>query len=255
MAQTFNPEIIDKIFIALTYFRTWIVLFLFPVIIILPDIAISSISRIFFPSPSDIIYFNEKAFKDNIRQVKIQQIKDIIDPFPDEKQDMKINSNRSQKENLIKEIENKANNGGVSSNNNMTEKTKSKVFANKENSELGLIGTNNFPSYYQNRTTLNNNNTNHLTNGNNTNFNNYIHSNSKNIKKESDQRLNSKQDSKSFDSKIKSPLEFNLKSKRKNKKESIFDNLDFEMREGKRIIVNINILITFRKKTSKIYQS
>ena len=81
MAQTFNPEIIEKIFVSLTYFRVWIVYFIFPIIILLPDIAINYIQAIYFPTPIDIIIYNEKKYLEQKKHKIQNEINDIVDPF------------------------------------------------------------------------------------------------------------------------------------------------------------------------------
>lgn len=85
MAQTFNPEILEKIFIALTYFRTWVMLFLFPLVILIPDFAFNYCLSIYFPSPMDIVIYNEQEFKLNKKEINSTPVPDIVVfPFNDE---------------------------------------------------------------------------------------------------------------------------------------------------------------------------
>jgi len=113
MAQTFNPEILEKIFIALTYFRTWVMLIFFPIIILTPDFAFNYILSIFFPSPMDIIIYNEQEFKLNKKEVNSTSVPDIVVfPFNDEGTNLKqkrqgSNNNLSIDENLEVKEENK----------------------------------------------------------------------------------------------------------------------------------------------------
>lgn len=83
MAQIFNPEIIQKIFTSLSYFRVWIIYAIFPFVILVPDIAINFIQSIYFPSPTDIIIYNEIKFKEAVSSLK--SLKEVVDPFADEK--------------------------------------------------------------------------------------------------------------------------------------------------------------------------
>lgn len=84
MAQTFDPVLVSRIFLALTYFRTWVVLFLFPIVVLSPDIALNFIKKLYFPTPVDILCYNESDFKESQKQIQIQQMREVVDPFNDE---------------------------------------------------------------------------------------------------------------------------------------------------------------------------
>lgn len=62
LSQTFNNELLEKIFISLTYFKTYIIYALFPFVVLLPDIAYNFIQIIYFPSPIDTIIYNSSKY-------------------------------------------------------------------------------------------------------------------------------------------------------------------------------------------------
>eukprot|EP00340_Litonotus_pictus_P008976 CAMPEP_0170518900 /NCGR_PEP_ID=MMETSP0209-20121228/4493_1 /TAXON_ID=665100 ORGANISM="Litonotus pictus, Strain P1" /NCGR_SAMPLE_ID=MMETSP0209 /ASSEMBLY_ACC=CAM_ASM_000301 /LENGTH=1203 /DNA_ID=CAMNT_0010804651 /DNA_START=222 /DNA_END=3830 /DNA_ORIENTATION=+ len=107
MARVFNPELIEKIFEALTYGRIWIIFFWFPVIILLPDIAYNLIKTIYDPTPTDVIISNEQDFKESQRQIDIKQLTEIVDPFKDENVDPKTLDNKGKNDEVVKEGESK----------------------------------------------------------------------------------------------------------------------------------------------------
>ena len=100
MAQTFNPEILEKIFIALTYFRTWVLLFLFPFVVLIPDFAFNYCLSIYFPSPMDIVIYNEQVFKLNKKEVNITPVPDIV-VFPSNEEGINLKpTKKNSDENL-----------------------------------------------------------------------------------------------------------------------------------------------------------
>lgn len=113
MAFIFNPEIIERIFHSLTYFRTWVILFLFPVVVICPDLAFNFLRRLFYPTPTDVIFYNELDFKESKKQIVIQQLNDVIDPFAD---DNAVNVN------ILKERTGDNTDNNINNNNNNTNK-------------------------------------------------------------------------------------------------------------------------------------
>lgn len=120
ISQTFNNELLEKIFISLTYFKTYIIYTLFPLVIILPDIAYNFIRSIYFPTPIDIIIYNQKKYKQSILSEEQNLDKNKVkDPFCDYENTLikdNINNKKLLKKNTIKH---KIDNVEVYSNNNI----------------------------------------------------------------------------------------------------------------------------------------
>lgn len=101
MSRTFDPVLISRIFLALTYFRTWVVLFLFPIVVLSPDIALNFIRKLYFPTPVDVLCYNEADFKESQKNIKIQLMGEVVDPFKDDN----ISSNALNTVKVLKERE------------------------------------------------------------------------------------------------------------------------------------------------------
>ena len=105
LSQTFNNELLEKIFISLTYFKTYIIYTLFPLVILLPDLAYNFIRSIYFPTPIDIIIYNQEKYREEVTTPEdvSSSIKMLKDPFIDykesneEKYEMKLDSSKSEK--------------------------------------------------------------------------------------------------------------------------------------------------------------
>lgn len=223
MAFTFNPEIVEKIFTALRYFRTWIVLFLFPVCILSIDFAYIYFKRIYYPSPTDVIAYNEQDIISSSKQIKMNELNEIVDPFSNnfKDNDYKVKSKRYSDRNYVNPDKDATGNGNgktdtisehlrkrsddANSKSELTNQKKSMLLKNKE-------------------------------------------------KQNGEDRVNT-ENSKGSKSYIKESkpseevinLNDNMKKRNlslANKKDSVFANVDFDIMEGKKLISNIIILLT-----------
>ncbi len=98
MSRIFDPVLVNRIFLALTYFRTWVILFLFPILVLTPDIALNYIKKLYFPTPADFLCYNENSIKIIEKDVKIKQLREVVDPFKEENVNIKsLNSNKNSK--------------------------------------------------------------------------------------------------------------------------------------------------------------
>ena len=97
----FNPELLQRMFLSLTYFRVWVIYALFPLVVLLPDLIVNYISCIFFPSPMDFIIYNEVNILKSFKEKETNTITDVINPFKDNKNYIqnheKINENVDNK--------------------------------------------------------------------------------------------------------------------------------------------------------------
>lgn len=80
------------------------ILFLFPLVVLSPDIAINFIKKLYYPTPTDILCYNELDFKESQKQIKIQQLRETVDPFNDE--NINIKALGSQRDDVVKESSN-----------------------------------------------------------------------------------------------------------------------------------------------------
>lgn len=72
-------------FLSLTYFRVWVIYALFPLVVLLPDLVVNYISCIFFPSPMDVIIYNEVNILKAVKEKETNILTEVIDPFKDNK--------------------------------------------------------------------------------------------------------------------------------------------------------------------------
>lgn len=82
MAQTFNNELLEKIFISLTYFRTYIIYGIFPLLVLLPDLIYNFVKCLFFPDPIDVVLYNQNDYIKEITESNSPN-KKAKDPFED----------------------------------------------------------------------------------------------------------------------------------------------------------------------------
>ena len=94
ISQAFDDVLLEKIFISLTYFKTYIIFSLFPFIVLLPDIIYNYIRKIYFPSILDQIVINEKKYLEEAERIQEERIKigddkshvndHVVSPFIDD---------------------------------------------------------------------------------------------------------------------------------------------------------------------------
>lgn len=60
----------DRLFLIFSYYKSWLVIIFVPFIALLPDIAYNMIKTFYFPSPADIINYNEVSIKDGSFYIK-----------------------------------------------------------------------------------------------------------------------------------------------------------------------------------------
>lgn len=75
ISQTFDNVLLEKIFISLTYFKTYIIFSLFPFIVLLPDIIYNYVRKIYFPTVLDQIVINEKKYLEEAEKIQEERIK------------------------------------------------------------------------------------------------------------------------------------------------------------------------------------
>ena len=137
MAQTFDEEIIQKIFVAMQYFRSWVVFAIFPLVVILPDIAYNYIRSIYFPNPSDVINYNQEMYKAKKKREINAETKIVIDPFGD---------NKNEESGKIKQeinYQNKNSEGLESGRKMNVIQSTEPIGKNKENSKENIVLSNN----------------------------------------------------------------------------------------------------------------
>lgn len=72
-------------FLSLTYFRVWVIYALFPLVVLLPDLVVNYIGCIFFPSPMDVIIYNEVNILKAVKEKETNILTEVVDPFKDNK--------------------------------------------------------------------------------------------------------------------------------------------------------------------------
>jgi len=205
MALTFNPELIEKIFISLTYFRTWVILFFFPVIVLCPDLAFNFFKSIFYPNPTDIIIYNEVDFKIQQKQIQVQQLKDVVSPFDDDKIKLKRDSEDEKNDSKTNKI-------NITPKPEREDKKREKVKAEPQSSDRNDL---NFKKK---------------------NF--QLDPPVEVVKKDKKKKKRKNSDSYENEAKDKESKnylkeDYNKVIVRDRKKDSVFEDMDFEMREGK----------------------
>ncbi len=85
MSQKFDSNLLERIFLSSTYFKTYIMFALFPFIVLLPDIVYNYIKTIYFPSLVDIIIYNQKQYLEEVDkkafETQPKSTKEIVNPF------------------------------------------------------------------------------------------------------------------------------------------------------------------------------
>lgn len=220
MAFFFDPVIVEKIFTALTYFRTWVILFLFPVVCLCPDIALIFFKSIFFPNPTDVIIYNENDYKLQQKQIKIQQLRDVVSPFDDDNVNLKNVKKESNKE---FEMDNRMN---LTPSKQEKEKEKQKLKSEKEPSPQ--LNEKNAQQIKKKEPIIENKNIYHKP------------PSKSNPKLKDNKQLEDSEDSINSNEKdVESKRNFKEKPKYKKvivkdkKKDSVFEDMDFEMKDGK----------------------
>ena len=74
ISHIFNNELLGKMFVVFTYPKFYIMIFIMPLIILLPDILYTLIKSIYFPSVVDVVIYNKDKYINDLKPIKLGKI-------------------------------------------------------------------------------------------------------------------------------------------------------------------------------------